>query len=94
MSIGEIYLNQAFKVNAPTSKVRTNATAALTYSNKVSTDGLEVSDFGRDLNVARKAAKETPDVRQDLVEDIRARYKAGRYEVDTNAIAQKILGEI
>ncbi len=94
MSIGEIYLNQVFKVNAPTSKVKTNATAALAYTNKVGSDGLEVSDLGRELNVARKAAKETPDVRQNLVDDIKARFKAGKYEVDTNAIAQKILGEI
>ncbi len=94
MSIGEIYLNQTFKVNAPTSKVRTNATSAVAYNSKVGSDDLEVSDLGRELNVARKAAKQTPDVRQNLVDDIKARFKAGKYEVDTNAIAQKILGEI
>ncbi len=94
MSIGEIYLNQTFKVNAPTNKVRTNATAAVAYTSATSSDDLEVSDLGRDLNVARKAAKETPNVRQSLVDDIKARFKAGKYEVDTNAIAQKILGEI
>ncbi len=94
MSIGELYLNQVYKVNAPSSTAKTQRTLKAEGAKKTGTDGFEISEFGRDLNVARKAVKETPDVRQDLVDDIKARFKAGKYEVSTSAIADKLLNEI
>ncbi len=94
MSIGEIYLNQVYKINAPSGNTKTTRNAPVQNANKVDKDEFEISEFGRDLNVARKAAKETPDVRQELVDDIKARFQAGKYEVNTSAIADKLLGEI
>ncbi len=93
MSIGEVYLSQTFKVTAPKGTVPAKTVAETKNVNKTSVkDGFEVSDFAKDLNTARKAIKETDDVRQGLVDDIKARFKAGQYEVNTSAIADKILG--
>ncbi len=94
MSIGEIYLNQAYKVNAPSGTTKSTRNTLVQSTNVSDKDEFEISDFGRDLNVARKAAKETSDVRQDLVDDIKSRFQAGKYEVNTSAIADKLLGEI
>ncbi len=95
MSIGELYLNQVYKVNAPSGTKKTQRNSNVESASKTTgTDGFEISDFGRELNVARKAVKETPDVRQQTVEEIKARFKAGKYEVSTSAIADKLLSEI
>ncbi len=95
MSIGELYLNQVYKVNAPSGTKKTQRTSNVESAAKTAgTDGFEISDFGRELNVGRKAVKETPDVRQEKVDEIKARFKAGKYEVNTSAIAEKLLGEI
>ncbi len=95
MSIGELYLNQVYKVNAPNGTKKTQRASNVQSTSKAGgTDGFEISDFGRDLNVARKAVKETPDVRQEKVDEIKARFKAGKYEVSTSAIADKLLSGI
>lgn len=92
MSIGEIYLNQTFKVNTLNNTSKTQRNVPTKNVSTAQTDKFEISQLGRDLNTATKALKETPDVRQDLVDDIKARFKAGQYEVNTSALADKILG--
>ncbi len=92
MSIGEIYLSQVYKVNVPKNNNKAQKTNQTTAMNTTITDGLDVSELGSNLNTARKAIKQTDDIRQDLVDDIKARFKAGKYEVNTSAIADKLLG--
>lgn len=50
-------------------------------------DSLEISSFGKDYQVAKKAAAETSDVREDKVKDIIERMKAGTYNVSIEDVA-------
>lgn len=92
MSIGELYLNQTYKVNTLNNTNRAQRNVPAKNVAKDKTDKFEISQLGRDLNTANKALKETPDIRQELVDDIKARFKAGQYEVNTSALADKLLG--
>lgn len=54
-------------------------------------DKLQISQAGRDYQIAKKAVAETPDVREDLVQDIKSRLEAGTYEVSADAFAEKVI---
>ncbi len=43
------------------------------------------------IEVAMKALEEVPDVREDLVEDIRARLERGEYQVDAAEVGEMML---
>lgn len=92
MSIGEVALNQTYKVSTLNNANKARRNVPTKNISTTQTDKFEISQLGRDLNTASKALKELPDVRQDLVDDIKARFKAGKYEVNTSALADKILG--
>ena len=51
------------------------------------------STFGKDLEVARNAAREAPDTREDKVNDIKSRIDAGTYSVDTGDFASVLLAK-
>ena len=53
-------------------------------------DSLEISQIGRDYQVARTAVEKAPDVRADKVADIKKRMAAGTYEIDMDALAEKL----
>jgi negative regulator of flagellin synthesis FlgM len=52
---------------------------------------VELSARSRELHEALKAARSAPDVRADLVKDVRARVTDGTYRVDPELIARRIL---
>lgn len=54
-------------------------------------DKLEISQTGKDINIAKKAIKESPDVREDKIEAIKKQMAEGTYSVSTEALADKIL---
>lgn len=54
-------------------------------------DTLALSDFAKELSVAKAAVSQTPDVRQAKVDDIKAQMQAGTYNVTANQVAQKII---
>lgn len=53
-------------------------------------DSLEISNFGKDYQVAKKAAAEVSEVREDKVRDIRERMKAGTYNVSIEDVAENL----
>ncbi len=53
-------------------------------------DSLEISDFGKDYQIAKKAAAEVSEVREDKVRDIRERMKAGTYNVSIEDVAENL----
>lgn len=53
-------------------------------------DKLEISQFGRDYQIAKTAVAAAPDVREDKVAEIKAKYESGRYEVSAKALAEKL----
>lgn len=54
-------------------------------------DNVQISQAGRDFQVAKKAVAEVPDVREELVSDIRSRMADGTYEVSGDAFAEKVI---
>ncbi len=83
-------INNASKLYTayPTSKVNNVAKTAKTDGQK---DVLAVSDLAKDYQKVRSALSQIPDVRQDKVSEIKARYNAGTYKVDAASIADKIM---
>lgn len=54
-------------------------------------DTFEISQTGRDYNVARQLIANTPDVREAKLEDIKRRMEAGTYHVRPEDLAEKII---
>lgn len=77
-------INQAYKINS-TKKVE--------KAKKVNNDkdSLAISDHARELQIAKKAVKNAPDVRMDKVNDIKKRLESGTYNVSAEEVADKIV---
>ena len=54
-------------------------------------DKLEISQAGKDYQVAKQAVKEASDIRVDLVNDIKERLANGTYNVSDEDFADKLL---
>ena len=59
----------------------------------MSRDSLHISDFGHDLQVAKEAVANVPDVRKDKVAEVKAAIANGTYNVPMSAVADKLLAE-
>lgn len=55
------------------------------------TDQLMLSSAGREIQTAKQAVKNSPDIRKDLVDSIKERINNGTYEVDIDDFAGKLL---
>lgn len=72
----------------------TNKTARSEGAKKAKfTDAVEISNLGRDIQVAKQAVANTPDVREDLVASIKEQVKAGTYSVSAEQLANKLLSQ-
>ncbi len=74
---------QVYGVNSK-SKV---ASAKKSYN----TDQVEISSFGKDLQVAKKAVAESDDVRADKVAEMKAKYNSDSYQIDPSEIADMLI---
>lgn len=54
-------------------------------------DGFEISNIGREIQVAKQAIAEAPDVRADMVAPIKAAVNNGTYEVSAESFADKLM---
>ena len=56
-------------------------------------DQVQISNLGQDLGIAKNAVKESPDVREDLVAEMKAKYGVeGKVpDVDIDDFADKLL---
>ena len=54
-------------------------------------DKLEISRVGKDYQIAKKAVKEAPDIREDKVNELKAAIDNGTYEVSANDFAEVLL---
>lgn len=75
-------VNQVYQASKPK--------AASKSSRADSSDSLEISSMAKDYQVAKKAASETSDVREDKVKDIMERMKAGTYNVSIEDVAENL----
>ncbi|MEG1458719.1 MAG: flagellar biosynthesis anti-sigma factor FlgM [Acetivibrio sp.] len=57
----------------------------------VHSDALQLSQTGKDMQVAKQAVKEAPDVREDKVNELKARLASGTYNVTGKDLAEKLV---
>lgn len=81
-------LNKIGHVYGANGRLKVNHTAKTSSSDKV-----EISTFGKDLQVARQAVSNAPDVREDKVAEYKSRIQAGTYDVSSESFADKMLEE-
>lgn len=56
-------------------------------------DEVQLSGFGKDLQIAKQAVAEAPDVREDLVAPLRSQVADGTYEVSAERFAEKVIAK-
>ncbi len=70
---------------------QTNKRQSVTKSGTVyGSDKLEISQFGKDYQIAKQAVASAPDVRSGKVQDVRTEIKAGTYNVSNDDLATKL----
>ena len=60
-------------------------------SNTAQTAQLQFSSFGREIGTVQAALAATPDIRENVVEPIKAQIQSGTYSVDNASFAEKLL---
>ncbi len=58
-----------------------------------STDKLQISSFGKDIQAAKAALAQSPDIREDITAPIKAQVQNGTYSVSTESFADKLLAK-
>lgn len=54
-------------------------------------DKLQISNVGKDMQVAKQAVSDAPDIREDKIAAIKQRLANGTYEVSGEEFAQKMM---
>jgi len=73
-----------------TQKVRTTQKpGAVTKSS----DKLQISSFGKDIQTAKAALAQSPDIREDVTAPIKAQVQNGTYSVSNESFADKLLAK-
>ena len=76
-------VNQIYQASKPRSASKSSKAVS-------ENDSLEISSIAKDYQVAKKAAAEASDVREDKVKDIMERMKAGTYNVSIEDVAENL----
>lgn len=56
-------------------------------------DQVQISQFGRDFQIAKQAVAEASDIREDKVAELRSKVQSGNYNVDTEDFASVLLAK-
>lgn len=62
-------------------------------SNVSSADKVQISSFGKDIQVAKTAVKGSSDIREELTAPIKAKIQNGTYEVSAQSFAEKLMSK-
>ncbi len=54
-------------------------------------DELQISGFGRDIQIAKQAVAGSQDVREDVTASIKSQIQAGTYDVGIESFADKLM---
>lgn len=76
-------IQQAYKTKSTTKNEKTTSASF--------SDQLQISSLGRDIQVAKQAVANTPDVRKEITDPIKASIQNGTYEVSNGSFADKLL---
>ena len=79
-------INQIYNTNSLNKSKYTNSTGNMNFKDEVS-----FSSLGKDMQIAKNALLTTPDVRENLVNDIKSRMDAGTYTVSNEDFAEKLI---
>jgi len=80
--------------NAVTQVYQANKPKQVGQVNKTSKrDEVQISSFGRDLQVAKRAVKDAADVRENVTAPIKSSIAAGTYNVSGEDFASKLLAK-
>ncbi len=72
-----------------------NAKSKTTSTKKAyKTDQVEISSVGQDLQIAKKAVADSPEVRAERVAELKTKIDNGTYEVDMDSFADVLLGKL
>lgn len=64
--------------------------AASTERSKSTSDTLELSSFGKELQIARQAVNDAPEVRMDRVDELKTAINSGTYDLSMDRLAKKL----
>ena len=78
-------VSQVYQANKPKQVTQANKTSRK--------DEVQISSFGRDLQVAKQAVKDAPDVRESVTAPIKASIANGTYNVSGEDFASKLLAK-
>lgn len=56
-------------------------------------DSLEISQIGKDIQVAKQAVNHASDVREDRIAELKAAFENGTYSVSDEDLADKLLND-
>ena len=79
--------NQISQIYGVNGKIKTTQATRTSHA----TDKVEISSFGRDMQIAKQAVANSPDVRTDKVEQLKSQIKNGTYNVDADSFAEMLL---
>ena len=54
-------------------------------------DGVTISSIGKDIQTAKAAVKDAPDIREDRVSALKAKVQSGQYDVSGESFAEKLM---
>lgn len=54
-------------------------------------DEVQISEAGKDFQIAKMALQEVPDVREDKIAAIKSSMEAGTYQVNSSSFADKVI---
>lgn len=79
-------------INKVSQLYQATSTNKTTKSEKISsTDKYEISEVGKNYQIAKQAVATKPDVREDLVNDIKNRIATGTYSFDSEEVADMLV---
>lgn len=78
--------NQVAQLYKTSKATKTTGAAATTFK-----DQLQISQAGRDYQVAKQAVAKASDIREDRVAELKNKINDGTYQVSTNDFAAKLL---
>ena len=82
---------EAYNQVAQLYKTNKQASTRAAGSAGMGRDEVQISSFGRDYQIAKKAVAEVSDIREDKVAEMKTKLESNDYQVDTGDFASKLL---
>ena len=77
-------VNQVYQTN------KTKKQGSAQKTDGKTSDTFELSSFGKELQIAKQAVSEAPDVRMDRVDELKSAINSGTYDLSMDRLAEKL----